>query len=106
MNIIKQVIVLTSVFLVAPAVAVADEKDCLLTGTVVHEGSDRTLVKIHSVSKYDDDARCQVRRDRKVEFKLPADTRVNQAPSGSEVRYRYRTDDDGASDAELISVGA
>jgi len=96
------------VFVVFPAVVVAGEKDCLLTGTVVHEqdGGNRTLVKIHSVDKYDEDARCQVRRDRKVEFKLPADTRVNQAPSGSEVRYRYRTDDDGAPNAELISVGA
>lgn len=105
----KQVLVLTAIFVTAPAAWAASDKDCLLEGTVVHgeqAGQATTMVKIHSVSRYDEEARCKVRRGQKMEFKLPQDTRVQQAPSGSEVKYRYRTDDSGQDNAELISVGA
>ena len=99
-----------SAILAASPLAFADsEKDCLLKGTVHHgeqAGANATMVKIHSVSKYDEDSRCRVRRDQKMEFKLPQDSRVQEAPSGSEVQYRYRTDESGESNAELISVGA
>jgi hypothetical protein len=47
-----------------------------------------------------------VRRSQKMEFKLPPDTRLKDAPSGSDVKYRYRTDESGQSNAELISTGA
>ena len=91
------------------SLALADgEKDCLLKGTVNHgnqSGQDATTVKINSISKYDETSRCNVRRDQKMEFKLPQDTRLNQAPSGSDVEYRYRTDSNGEGAAELIRVG-
>ena len=107
-NVIK--ILGLSMLLAITPLAVADaEKDCLLKGTVHHgdqAGAQSTQVKITSVEKYDDQSRCKVRRDRKMEFKLPADPRLKDAPSGSEVQYRYRTDESGESDAELISVGA
>lgn len=101
-------IAISALLLVGPT-AVAGEKDCLLKGTVEHgagpaEGT--TQVKIHSISRYDEESRCSVRRDQKMEFKLPQDNRVQEAPSGSEVEYRYRTDEAGQSEAELISVGA
>ena len=90
--------------------ALADsEKDCLLKGTVMHDdqsGQDATTVKIDSISKYNEESRCNVRRDQKLEFKLPQDTRLKEAPSGSEVEYRYRTDSNGEGAAELIRVGA
>ena len=79
---------------------------CLLQGTVQRGGDDATMVKIHSVKKYDEDSRCKVRRGEKMEFKLPQDTRVTDAPEGSQVEYRYRTDEEGKANAELISVGA
>jgi len=89
--------------------AMADaEKDCLLQGTVQHieqAGQETTLVDIHSISKYDDESKCNMRRGQKLEFKLPQDTRLQEAPSGSEVKYRYRTDDNGESNSELISIG-
>ena len=84
------------------------EKDCLLEGTVEKSGSgaeQSTMVKIHSVKKYDDASRCRVRRGEKLEFKLPSDDRLESAPSGSEVKYRYRSNNGGAN-AELISVDA
>jgi len=87
----------------------AGEKDCLLKGTVEHgdgAAAGTTQVKIHSISQYDEDSRCSVRRSQKMEFKLPQDPRLQDAPSGSAVEYRYRTDDSGQSSAELISVGA
>jgi hypothetical protein len=105
----NKVLVLTAVFAVSPAAWAGSEKDCLLEGTVVHgeqAGEAATMVKIHSVSKYDQASRCKMRRGQKMEFKLPQDTRVEQAPSGSEVKYRYRTDESGQGNAELISVGA
>ncbi len=84
------------------------EKDCLLEGTVERNGSgaeQSTMVKIHSVKRYDESSRCRVRRDQKMEFKLPHDERLQSAPEGSEVKYRYRSDDDGSS-TELLSVDA
>ncbi|MEZ5502486.1 MAG: hypothetical protein R3E50_07405 [Halioglobus sp.] len=99
-----------SALLAVGPVAVADNgKDCLLQGTVLHGeqgGQGTTTVKINSISKYDEDANCNVRRNQKMEFKLPQDTRLKEAPSGSDVKYRYRTDDNGQSNAELLSVGA
>ncbi len=92
----------------SPLVVAEGETDCLLEGTVVHggqAGQDGTKVKLHAVSKYDEESSCNVRRSRKVEFKLPQDPRLQNAPSGSSVKYRYRTDEDGKADAELLSVG-
>ena len=108
MKYICKTIAISALLLAGPA-ALAGEKDCLLKGTVDHgtgaaEGT--TQVKIHSISRYDEESRCSVRRDQKMEFKLPQDTRLQEAPSGSEVEYRYRTDDAGESEAELIRVGA
>jgi hypothetical protein len=109
MKIVKP-IVLSLVFLL-PGLAVHAEngRDCMLEGTVLKDdqaANDSARIKIHSVSRYDGDSNCRVRRDEKLEFKLPADTRVQQAPDGSRVKYRYRTDGEGGSQAELISVGA
>ena len=95
------------VFATAPAAFAESEKDCLLKGTVQHSedaNNGATSVKIHSVSRYDENSRCRVRRGQKMEFKLPSDNRVQDAPDGSEVQYRYRTDESGESNAELISV--
>ena len=100
--------VLIAACLGAGSVMAAGEKDCLLQGTVVRgdqAGQEMTMVKIHSVSRYDEQSRCKVRSGKKMEFKLPQDTRVQSAPEGSEVKYRYRSDDNG-SNAELISIGA
>ena len=91
---------------VTPAMA-ESERDCLLKGTVekVDDGSSsRTEVKFHSIGQYEEDSKCRVRRDRKLEFKLPDDPRLKDAPNGSEVMYRYRSDG-GGDQAELISVG-
>ena len=81
-----------------------------MAGTVIVLGAGAaegtTQVKIHSISRYDEESRCSVRRGQKMEFKLPQDNRVQEAPSGSEVEYRYRQDDAGESSAELIRVGA
>ena len=88
---------------------VADNsKDCMLEGTVVKSDDSAQQgvnVKFHSVSKYDDDANCRVRRGQKMEFQLPADPRLQDAEDGSSVKYRYRTDDDGSARTELISIG-
>ncbi len=92
----------------ASPIAFSAEKDCLLEGTVERSGSDAeqsTMVKIHSVKKYDDSSRCRVRRGQKMEFKLPRDERLDSAPDGSEVKYRYRSNGDDAS-TELLSVEA
>jgi len=83
-------------------------RDCMLEGTVYKSGGsaeEGVNVKFHSVSKYDEDANCRVRRGEKMEFKLPADPRVNNAEDGSPVKYRYRKESDGSTKTELISVG-
>ena len=54
-----------SAALAATPVAFAEtEKDCLLKGTVQHgeQAGQGTTVKIHSVSQYDEETRCRVRR--------------------------------------------
>ena len=98
----------TVALLGSPGLALAgSEKDCLLEGTVYKSGQDQqTGVKFHSAKKYDEDANCRVRRGEKMEFKLPEDPRLKEAPSGSTVKYRYQEQEDGSSKTELVSVGA
>ncbi len=94
--------------LAVPFALADDAKDCMLQGTVQHgeqAGQNTTMVKIDSISKYDAQSRCKVRRGQKLEFKLPPDSRLQEVPSGSEVKYRYRTDGSGESNSELISIG-
>ncbi|MEM8660276.1 MAG: hypothetical protein AAGF35_05275 [Pseudomonadota bacterium] len=85
-------------------------KDCLLEGTVQRSDSANTAqdvsVKFHSVGKYSDEANCRVRRGEKMEFKLPADPRLQNAEPGSPVQYRYQSDGTGNSSTELVSIGA
>lgn len=109
MNPLIKTLLIPALILATPFVMADSEKDCLLEGTVLHDeqaGQDTTSVKIHSISKYDAQSRCNVRRSQKMEFKLPQDTRLKDAPSGSDVKYRYRTDESGQSETQLISVGA
>jgi hypothetical protein len=109
MKILSRSMLISLLICASPLVIADSAKDCLLEGTVQHgeqAGQDTTTVKIHSISQYDEQSRCSVRRDQKMEFKLPPDPRVKDAPDGSDVKYRYRTDDSGQSDTQLISVGA
>ena len=100
----------TLAFVAAASTAQAEsEKDCLLEGTVYKSGQpgqEQTDVKFHSAERYDETANCRVRRGEKMEFKLPADTRLKEAPSGSTVKYRYQQEKDGSSTTELVSIGA
>jgi hypothetical protein len=108
MSSFSKTLVFSVLFLVVPVVMAGDERDCLLEGTVQHgkqAGQESTMVNIDSISKYDEESRCAVRRGQKLEFKLPQDSRLQEAPSGSSVKYRYRTDDSGQSNSELISIG-
>lgn len=101
--------IIPALFMAIPLVMADSGKDCLLEGKVQRgerAGQDTTSVQIHSISKYDAQSRCNVKRNQKMEFKLPPDTRLKDAPAGSDVRYRYRTDENGQSDTQLISVGA
>jgi len=101
--------IILSVLLIASPFALADgETDCLLKGTVMRgnqAGQGATTVKINSIRQYDEESRCNVRRNEKMEFKLPADPRVQEAEPGSTVKYRYRTESDGTTKTELVSVG-
>lgn len=109
MNAFLKTMILPALILASPLVLADSEKDCLLEGKVVHGTQGKqgaTSVKITSISKYDADSSCNVRRGQKMEFKLPQDTRLKQAPSGSDVKYRYRTDETGQAETQLISVGA
>ncbi len=108
MNNFGKTLILSSLFLAVPNAIAEGERDCLLQGTVQHieqAGQDTTMVKIDSITKYDDESRCNVRRGQKLEFKLPPDSRLQDATSGSSVKYRYRTDNNGEPNSELISVG-
>ncbi|MBK6512095.1 MAG: hypothetical protein IPG64_21750 [Haliea sp.] len=101
--------IIPALFMAVPFVMADSEKDCLLEGTVLHgeqAGQGTTSVQIHSITKYDAQSKCNVKRNQKMEFKLPPDTRLKDAPSGSDVKYRYRTDESGQSETQLISVGA
>lgn len=98
-----------AISLTAATVHAETTKDCMLEGTVYKSeqgGEEQTKVKFHSAKKYDTDSNCRVRKGEKMEFKLPEDTRLQEAPSGSQVKYRYQQDKDGSSKTELVSVGA
>lgn len=98
--------VLAAALIASPAALAGAEKDCRLKGTVERPAAadGEAQVRIHSISRYDDESRCRVRRGQKLEFRLPQDSRLNTAPAGSEVEYRYRSDGQGESNAELIRI--
>lgn len=109
MKIVKALIASAALSLLAGTALADGTKDCMLEGTVHKDGDagqQGVNVKFHSVSKYDEDANCRVRRGEKMEFKLPPDPRVQEAEDGSPVKYRYRKESDGSTSTELISVGA
>ena len=84
-------------------------KDCMLKGTVHRSGTgdeQSVNVKFHSMERYDENANCRQRRGEKMEFKLPADPRLQEAPEGTDVEYRYREDNKGNSETQLMSIGA
>jgi len=112
MNTVIRTIVQTAAavaFGLGAATAMAEApRDCLLQGTVQKGGNsdpEAVSVKINSIAKYDQESKCQVRPGKKMEFKLPADPRVQDAPDGSTVKYRYRTESDGSTKTDLVSVG-
>jgi hypothetical protein len=107
MKTISKAITIIALSATAIAAQAGGNKDCLLEGTVYKSergGEESTQVKFHSVSKYDADAKCRVRRNEKMQFKLPEDPRLENAPEGSAVKYRYR-EEEGNSSTELISIG-
>ncbi len=108
MNTPKRALIFCALVMAGPLAMAAGEKDCLLQGTVQHgeqAGQETTMVQIHSISQYDDGSRCNMQRGQKMEFKLPQDPRLQDAPSGSSVKYRYRRDDKGETNSELLSIG-
>lgn len=108
MKVLIKIIATITLPLIAVAGMAETTRDCMLKGTVQKgAGSEEqgVNVKFHSVRKYDEDASCRVRRGEKMEFKLPADPRVQEAEPGSSVQYRHRTDSDGNSKTELVSIG-
>ena len=105
---IKPMIPISLLLATAGALAAEPSRDCLLTGTVhksLQGGEEVVDVTFRSVEKFDEDANCRVRRNEKLEFKLPADPRLKSAPEGSAVEYRYREDGQGNTETELLRVG-
>jgi hypothetical protein len=99
---------LSTLMLGAGHLSAETARDCLLTGTVeksTRAGEEVVNVKFHSMEKYDEDAKCRVRKRDKLEFRLPADPRLKDAPAGSEVEYRYREDSEGGTRTDLLRVG-
>ncbi len=100
---------LLALSLTAAATLAEPGRDCMLEGTVYKTergGEEQTTVKFHSAKRFDADSNCRVRKGEKMEFKLPEDTRLKDAPSGSSVKYRYQQEKDGTAKTELLSVGA
>lgn len=98
----------TALMLAATGLHAEPAKDCLLEGTVLRSatgGEDNVEVRFHSMKQYEPGARCRNRRNEKVEFRLPDDPRLQDAPDGSAVKFRYREERDGESRTDLISVG-
>lgn len=103
-----RIIAAVSFGLVAATAIAETPRDCLLEGTVQKGGksdANAVSVKINSIEKYDQNSACRVRPGQKMEFKLPADPRVQEAETGTAVKYRYRTESDGTTKTDLVSVG-
>lgn len=108
MKVLVKIAAVSLLALFATASIADNTRDCMLEGTVQKGQQDQEQgvnVKFHSVSKYDQDSPCRVRRGEKMEFKLPPDPRLQEAEDGSPVKYRYRKESDGSTSTELISVG-
>ena len=109
MKLISKTILTLAIAFASTGLQAETTKDCMLKGTVHRSGDgaeERVNVKLHSVEKYDAEANCRKRRGEKMEFQLPSDPRVQEAPSGTDVEYRYQQKPDGSTETQLLSVGA
>lgn len=99
---------LSSLLVCAVAQAETPASDCLLTGTVKQSAADenKVYVAFRSARPAEQGAKCKVHRNEKLQFKVPADSRINAAPPGSKVEYRYTEDRDHADSWELQSISS
>lgn len=109
MKTMTQTLAVAAALVLSPMAVQADaEKDCLLQGTLNKDpGASAASMEVtfHSIKRYDNDANCRMRRGEKLQFKMPKDTRLEQAPDGSRVEYRYREGGENGTSTELLRVG-
>jgi len=99
---------LSSLLVCAVAKAETPVSDCLLTGTVKQSAADenKVYVAFRSARPAEPGAKCKMPRKDKLQFKVPADSRINAAPPGSKVEYRYSEDREQEGSWELRSISS
>ena len=109
MNRISAAIVLALPLLAGSAMAEVTQ-DCIVEGTVDKDRAEKmgkpVYVEFHS-AKRGEEARCNMTRgstSRRVQFKAPGSDGIENAPHGSEVKYRYTEEDNQYGKWELLEV--
>ncbi|TXS91386.1 hypothetical protein FV139_16830 [Parahaliea maris] len=109
MKTLIKVITLTVLPLFAAGTWAEVTQDCIVEGTVdkqkAREHGKDVYVAFHSASRASDDANCRLnRRSNRVEFKQPKDAKINSAPDGAKVKYRYTEEDNKKGEWKLLDV--
>ncbi len=83
-------------------------QDCILEGTVNQTRAASGSEEVHLVfrsAERGEQAPCRmsrVNRSRRIQFKVPSDNDIVDAPHGSKVKYRYTEDGEGKRQWRLI----
>jgi hypothetical protein len=84
-------------------------RDCIMEGTVDKKKAERAnkdvYVAFHS-ARNGDEARCNLKRGHKIEFKQPKDDELKNAPHGATVKYRYTEENRQQGEWQLIDVSS
>ncbi len=83
-------------------------QDCILEGTVKQtrtaSGSEKVRLVFRTAER-GEEAPCRMsraERSRRIQFKVPSDSDIVEAPHGAKVKYRYTEDVDGRRQWRLI----
>lgn len=108
MKILGKVILVCVLPIVAATAQAQRSQDCIVEGTVkskndVERGTS-VYVAFESAEPAEKGKRCDLARRGKVSFKEPKNSMIENAPSGSKVRYHYTQEENSEGEWQLMGV--
>ncbi len=108
MKTVMKALILTTLPLFAAGTWAEVTQDCILEGTVDKKKAERmgrdVYIAFHSASRAEEGSECKLNRRNRVEFKEPKNARIESAPDGAKVKYRYTEKENQEGEWELMGV--
>ncbi|MDP4652400.1 MAG: hypothetical protein NWR12_13500 [Haliea sp.] len=98
MKLITKTLILATLPLFSALTLAEVTQDCILEGTVDKKKAEQmgqdVYVAFHSTKRAEAGSECQLERRSRIQFKEPKNAMIENAPDGSQVKYRYTERDD------------